>query len=109
MSEEILQKKSIVYSLKGQKITVDGCASITQAKKNDLTFCYYPDGIAIEHILKSDAGIILCNNSIRDSVDPKPGQQLVFVSNPRLEFVQILNEMTKDKRDEIQDFPAILY
>jgi UDP-3-O-[3-hydroxymyristoyl] glucosamine N-acyltransferase len=52
-----------------------------------------------KNILKSGAGVILCNNSIQDSVDPKPGQQLVFVSNPRLAFVQILSEMIKDKSD----------
>ena len=103
--EEFLQKKSVRHSLKGQKILIDSCASITQAKNNDLTFCYYPDDIAIEYILKSGAGVILCNNSIRDSVDPKPGQQLVFVSNPRLIFVQILSEMIKEKRDDTSISP----
>src|SRR5690348_2988810 len=103
--EEILQKRSVAYSLKGQKKMIDGCSSITEAKKDDLTFCYYPDSTAIEYISKSDAGIILCNNSIRDSVEPKPGQQIIFVSNPRLEFVQILGEITKDKKDENEISP----
>jgi UDP-3-O-[3-hydroxymyristoyl] glucosamine N-acyltransferase len=95
--------------LKGQKTLIDSCASITQAKNNDLTFCYYPNDIAIEYILKSDAGVILCNSSIRNSVDAKPGQQLVFVSNPRLELVQILSEMIKDKRDDTSISPLAFF
>ena len=88
---------------------IDSCASITSAKNNDLSFCYYPDDIAKEYILKSGAGVILCNNSIQDSVDAKPGQQLVFVSNPRLVFVQILSEMIKDKRDNTSIYTLVSF
>ncbi|WP_458743749.1 hypothetical protein [Candidatus Nitrosocosmicus sp. T] len=55
--------------------------------------------------MKSGARVTLCNNSIRYSVDPKHGKQLLIVSNPRLEFVQILSEMIKDKGDDISICP----
>ncbi|VFJ13111.1 UDP-3-O-(3-hydroxymyristoyl)glucosamine N-acyltransferase [Candidatus Nitrosocosmicus franklandus] len=75
-------------------------SSITDANPTDISFCYYDGDKAINYISRSNAGIILCKNSIRDKINPKDGQCLYFLENPRLAFVQLFHKYndTKDVR-----------
>jgi UDP-3-O-[3-hydroxymyristoyl] glucosamine N-acyltransferase len=98
--EEILKRKGFYFTVKGDNVAVDNCASILKAKRTDLTFCYYQDDKAVEYISKSDAGAILCNVSVENRVNAKPGQQLYFTLNPRLAFVEILTVVTAGHRVE---------
>lgn len=93
--EEFLISEKIEFDKKGEKTAILSCASISSASKTDLSFCYYQDDKAVEYISNSDAGAILCNYSVKDKVNPKSNQQLIFVSNPRLIFVEILTKITK--------------
>jgi UDP-3-O-[3-hydroxymyristoyl] glucosamine N-acyltransferase len=67
-------------------------SSITDAEPADISFCYYDGDKAINYISKSNAGIILCKESLKGKIDPKNGQKLYFLNNPRLAFVQLFNK-----------------
>ncbi len=78
------------FKAEGEDITVAKFSAITEAERNDITFCYYEENKAIEYISKSNAGIILCKDSIEGKIHPKTGQQFYFLQNPRLAFIQIM-------------------
>src|SRR6476619_3604388 len=85
------------YKTEGNDTPVTQFSSITEAKNNDLAFCYYEGEKAIGYIAASNAGIILCKKTIIGNVHPKNGQQFFFLDNPRLAFVQVLKKATKAK------------
>jgi UDP-3-O-[3-hydroxymyristoyl] glucosamine N-acyltransferase len=71
---------------------IDATASIDAATSNAITFCKDQSGIK-EKIYKSKAGIIVCP----DTLDKKEflgifDKSLIFVKNPRLTFIKILNK-----------------
>jgi hypothetical protein len=71
----------------------------TKASENELSFCYYDGEKGASLISKSNAGVILCKKSMEGAVHPKPGkQQLFFLDNPRLVFVQLMIEICKKKK-----------
>jgi UDP-3-O-[3-hydroxymyristoyl] glucosamine N-acyltransferase len=91
--------------------TFRSVATIQQGKKQDLCYCSFDGEEAISTISKSNAGIILCKTSLKEFIDQNygsfylssnfsmKGQQLVFVDNPRVAFIKIINKIfNKDKR-----------
>ena len=75
-----------------RKVQVTKFSSITDAGSTDISFCYHEGDKAINYISKSNAGIILCKESMIGKVNPKDGQQLYFLDNPRLAFVQLFHK-----------------
>ena len=78
------------FMVEGEDVFVSKFSSITEAGKNDISFCYYEENKAIDYLSRSNAGVILCKDSIRHKVHPKRGQQFYFLQNPRLAFIQIM-------------------
>jgi UDP-3-O-[3-hydroxymyristoyl] glucosamine N-acyltransferase len=66
------------YETEGNDTAVTQFSSITEAKNNDLAFCYYEGEKAIGYITASNAGIILCKKTMIGKVHPKNGQQFFF-------------------------------
>ncbi|MGN6349551.1 MAG: LpxD N-terminal domain-containing protein [Candidatus Nitrosocosmicus sp.] len=97
----------IDFEYKGRDIFITKYTSITEATKSDATFCYYEDTKAIESISMSNAGVILCKKDLIDKIDPKDGQQLLFVDNPRLAFVRLLKKGIKQNKKEISPHSII--
>ena len=91
-ASSIVSNFELNYKTLGDAITIESVSSLEDAKNNDLTFCSFEGDAAISKISKSDAGIILCKKSLDGNIVPKSGQQLIFVNNPRLVFVQFTNE-----------------
>jgi UDP-3-O-[3-hydroxymyristoyl] glucosamine N-acyltransferase len=92
--QEILDELGIPYESAGADIRiVHGAASLSDASKKELSFCYYDTERAVSAISRSDAGVILCKNSMKNLVSPKSGQQLIFTENPRLAFVRATNKI----------------
>jgi UDP-3-O-[3-hydroxymyristoyl] glucosamine N-acyltransferase len=89
---------------------IEGVAEINNATENDLSFCSDDGQKAISCILSSNAGIILCKKSLLGFVSPKISQQqlLVFLDNPRLAFVRIVNEIYNKKRGPVGISPNAL-
>ena len=83
-----------------EKIEIRGISSLDRATKNDLTFCSSrgPEGVA--SILNSKAGVILCQKDMEGMVFPKKekSQSFIFLDNPRLTYIQIINRLYKKKR-----------
>lgn len=97
MSIDIEQElNQLGYSFESEgnsrKVQVSKFSSITDAGSTDISFCYYEGEKAINYISKSNAGIILCKDSMIGKVNPKNGQQLYFLNNPRLAFVQLFHK-----------------
>jgi UDP-3-O-[3-hydroxymyristoyl] glucosamine N-acyltransferase len=95
-----------------KKKTFSSVATIQHGKEDDLCYCSFDDEEAISVISKSNAGIILCKNSLKEFIDQNyqslynsianfltDEQQLVFVDNPRAAFIKIINKIyDKDER-----------
>lgn len=90
-------------NVKGTKFS-----SITSAGSNDISFCYYEGDKAINYISKSNAGIILCKESMIGKINPKNGQQLYFLNNPRLAFVQLFHKYSNStETKEVSQYAQI--
>jgi UDP-3-O-[3-hydroxymyristoyl] glucosamine N-acyltransferase len=96
--------------------TVRGVASLTDACKDDLSFCSSNGEYGAYLISKSEAGVILCKKSVQDFISNygynpyKPHknkakahhgkQQLILVDNPRLAFIRTVNRLKNKKEEE---------
>jgi UDP-3-O-[3-hydroxymyristoyl] glucosamine N-acyltransferase len=97
--EVLLSKEDVVSRSEGSKIKIKNVSSINEATENDLSFCYYDGEKAASLISKSNAGVILCKNSLEGVVHPKPGrQQFFFMENPRLVFVRLMIQICMKKK-----------
>ena len=70
--ESVLSDLGISYLFYGntaRKKTFKRVATIQQGKENDLCYCSFDGEEAISIISKSNAGIILCKNSLKESLD----------------------------------------
>ncbi|HYF99631.1 MAG TPA: LpxD N-terminal domain-containing protein [Candidatus Saccharimonadales bacterium] len=76
----------------GGGVHVTKFSSIAEAGSKDISFCYYEGEKATNFISKSNAGVILCKKSMSGKISPKEGQQLCFLENPRLAFVQLFQK-----------------
>jgi UDP-3-O-[3-hydroxymyristoyl] glucosamine N-acyltransferase len=90
-----LTKLGIDYTDEGKDILIKELSSIKESTNKDATFCYYDGDKAIDHISKSNAGVILCKKDLVGKIHPKDGQQFYFIDNPRLAFVLLLKNKTK--------------
>jgi UDP-3-O-[3-hydroxymyristoyl] glucosamine N-acyltransferase len=81
---------------------INGVASIDMANKEHLSYCSLEGPDAVRSILKSNAGAIICSLNLKGLIFPKAesNQLLIFVDNPRLKFVQILQHINKEPRLE---------
>jgi UDP-3-O-[3-hydroxymyristoyl] glucosamine N-acyltransferase len=91
--ESILTDLKVNYRSQRFKRKVRGVSSIKEATENDLSFCWYEGEKGRSLISNSNAGIVLCKTSMETLVQPKPGRQVIFLDNPRLVFIQIMNKM----------------
>jgi UDP-3-O-[3-hydroxymyristoyl] glucosamine N-acyltransferase len=101
--ESILSDLGIDYRLDGNiKKTFRNVATIQQGKEDDLCYCSFDGEEAVSIISKSNAGIILCKNSLKEFLDqyyqvPKNNTQLrhqiILVDNPRAAFIKIINKI----------------
>ncbi len=77
-------------------------ASITEAKKNQLTFCDRTDQQGIDLINNTKASYVLCSdkldiNTLNDRVD----RYLLFSVNPKLEFVKICHKYFSKQKKKV--------
>lgn len=98
--EQILSKVMVDYITESKnKKTIEGFSSLNDATPNDLSFCMYSGEEWISPIMDSNAGIILCKYSMRELISSEcSDKQLIFVSNPRLAFMQIAKYAIKNKK-----------
>lgn len=97
--KSILASLNLSYKTEGNNESeIKGMASITDAKLDEVSFCSFDGNKAIEIISKSSAGIILCKKSLYGLVHPKKGSQIIFLDNPRLVFVNIINKIFEKKK-----------
>src|SRR5687768_10393221 len=87
---------------KKKKKTFRRVAPIQQGKEDDLCYCSFDGEEALSIISKSDAGIILCKNSLKEFLDQysqvrkdnaHDKHQIVLVDNPRAAFIKIINKI----------------
>ena len=100
----ILSDLGIQYITEGhRRKTIKGVASINEATKEDLSFCSGEGSQGILAISNSRAGIILCNKSIEGCVYPRTvGSLLIFLENPKLAFIRVINRMFhKERKNKI--------
>lgn len=97
--KSILSSMNLRYEIEGddEKI-ITGASSITKAKSDDLSLCYYDGNKAVELISKSNAGVILCKKSLHGLVTPRRGSQLIFLDNPRYVFVKLANKIFEKQK-----------
>ena len=86
----------LVYLTKALEQTLESCMeplhSLMLPKRN-FRFATMMQKELVSAISRSDAGVILCKNSMKNLVSPKSGQQLIFTENPRLAFVRATNKI----------------
>jgi UDP-3-O-[3-hydroxymyristoyl] glucosamine N-acyltransferase len=113
--ELMLSNLGIGYSSLGRRTKIRGISSLKDATQKDLSFCWYEGERALSLIQDSKAGAILCKRSIQEMVmsnskvatsnrimneeqtsqQERNRNQLIFVDNPRLVFVQLMNIIIK--------------
>jgi len=90
----------------GSPVTVSSIAPINRACFKDLSFCSSEGEDAIKAISRSSAGVILCNKSVKQGLSQiekqKRRQCLVFLDNPRLTIMHIMNLVYKQKKSELR-------
>lgn len=92
--KSMLSNLNIHYEIEGDtKRKIKNISSITNAKPDDLSFCYYDGDKAVDLISKSKAGVILCKKSLRGLVHARQGSQLIFLDKPRYVFVNLANKI----------------
>jgi UDP-3-O-[3-hydroxymyristoyl] glucosamine N-acyltransferase LpxD len=75
----------------GPQLTISGITSLDLADDHDLTFCSVDGAIGAHHVTKSNAAMIFCPKSLKGKITPKSNCQLLFLDNPRLDFVRFAN------------------
>jgi UDP-3-O-[3-hydroxymyristoyl] glucosamine N-acyltransferase LpxD len=101
--ESILLELEVDYQTRGLRENfknIRNIAALDEAKSTDLTFSSLSSETDSSRISKSNAGIILCDKSHSMSLSPKQNQLLVFVDNPRLVFIHVINRsrQTQEKK-----------
>ena len=96
--EALLSNLGVNYVSQGSKRKISGISSIKEATGHDLSFCWYEGKNGLRLISNSNAGVILCKKSMKGLVQPKPELQLIFLDNPRLIFVQVLDQILDNKK-----------
>jgi len=85
----------INYYLLGSKNILSNIkkfASLSEAKKNEISFCSSTSKKAIELISKSRAGVIICSKSLEGILSVYPDKLFILVENPRLYFILLANK-----------------
>ncbi len=83
-------------TINSDKSIVTGFNSIQYSKKGDVTFLSKTDESAVITINKSKASLIICSKKLLKKVNTL--STIIFVENPRLWFIKILNQFFVDKR-----------
>jgi UDP-3-O-[3-hydroxymyristoyl] glucosamine N-acyltransferase len=103
--DSMVSKLGLQYHSLGPRIRIKGVSSIREATEDKLTFCWYEGDKALSSIVNSDAGVILCRTTLEDRIKSNPAimaktreQQLLFLDNPRMVFVQLMNQILPNKR-----------
>jgi UDP-3-O-[3-hydroxymyristoyl] glucosamine N-acyltransferase len=94
----VLSNLGINSESEGSKIRVQGIGSIDEATESDLAFCKYVDQKGLSYISRSKAGVILCKKEMQSLVHPNSKQLFVFTDNPRLTFIRLTREMTRQQQ-----------
>ena len=97
----ILSNLGVKFSIYSSKEDFDstsiyGIKDIKNASSEDLSYCSLDDPEkAIMAISKSNAKVIICHQSLENLVYPRSGKQqcLIFVKNPRMVIMKIINEI----------------
>jgi UDP-3-O-[3-hydroxymyristoyl] glucosamine N-acyltransferase len=80
------------YSIINQKeVKIIGYAPISSAKKNEISFCAYLGGKGLDEIEKSNATVIICHSSLKNSITNKKST-LIFVEKPRIWFIRCIRK-----------------
>lgn len=116
--EALLSDLGVQYRCVGPRTKVKGVASLKEAVNSDLSFCWYEGNKAVSLITDSKAGAILCRKSTEELVlsnlttmgvpsktvedttevtQEQKMQQLFFLDNPRLVFVQLMRQIINRK------------
>jgi UDP-3-O-[3-hydroxymyristoyl] glucosamine N-acyltransferase len=93
-----LSNLGVDFETEGSNIRVHDVASIDKATENDLAFCWYVGQKGLSYISSSKAGVILCKKEMQGVVHPSSRQLLVFTDNPRLTFVRLSKEMSRQEQ-----------
>jgi UDP-3-O-[3-hydroxymyristoyl] glucosamine N-acyltransferase len=116
-AERLLSEVGVVdYHKIGIGRKLRGVASLKEATEDDLSFCWYEGETAFSSISGSKAGAILCPKTLEGPITSNPDvmqriqdrnrQQLLFLDNPRLAFVQVTNKLlNKNKQLESRISP----
>ena len=96
--EALLSNLGVNYVSQGSKRKINGISSIREATEHELSFCWYEDKKGVRLISNSNAGVIFCKRNMKGLVQPKPGMQIIFLDNPRLVFVQVLDRILDNKK-----------
>ena len=100
--ESLLSMWGIDYRLEGTKTKmIKRVSTIEEATEDALTFCSSEGEKGISLISKSNAGIILCRKSMEEIIHPRIGTQIFFLDNPRLVFIQIINQIYNKKKKRV--------
>jgi UDP-3-O-[3-hydroxymyristoyl] glucosamine N-acyltransferase len=94
----VLTNLGITFESEGSKMRVQGIASLDKAAESDLAFCWYVGEKGLWYISRSNAGVILCKKEMQGLVHPNSRQLFVFTDNPRLTFVRVAREMTRQQQ-----------
>src|ERR671915_2469070 len=101
--ESVLSDLGISYTFYGnggdnKKKTFRRVATLQQGKEDDLCYCSFEGEEAVSIISTSNAGIILCKNSLKEFLDQYyqeekrnntlVKQQIILVDNPRAAFIK---------------------
>jgi UDP-3-O-[3-hydroxymyristoyl] glucosamine N-acyltransferase len=114
--EPILLELGIDYRPYGNsKKTFRNVATIQQGKEEDLCYCSFDGEEALSLISKSNAGIILCKESLEKAIaqnyqfsDLSKKQQLIFVENPRAAFIKIINKIYNSDNKNVGVSPTAI-
>lgn len=98
--EAILLEQKIEFDSEGPKKIVKGFSSITEAKEDQASFCWYDKEKGLALISQTNAGVIFCKKSMKGLVHPKPGIQYFFLDNPRLVYIHTMNLFFRNKKME---------
>jgi len=105
--QSIMQESDQEYFVEGTNgKSVLGVAPIEEAHTDDLAFCSADGEKAYQLISASEAGIILCKESLKGFIHPRHGSQFAFVDNPKLAFVQFVNRVKSKSEEKEQPHSA---
>jgi UDP-3-O-[3-hydroxymyristoyl] glucosamine N-acyltransferase len=114
--DSMVSKLGLQFHSLGPRKKIKGVSSIREATEEKLTFCWYESDKALSSIANSNAGVILCRTNLEDRIKSDPAfmmkireQQLLFLDNPRLTFVQLMNQILPNKRTSSVSELAIIF